>query len=52
MVVAEVTNDTIEIKSPRKRGSGSVDVIPEDDGISPKTTERPMERCRWPGMET
>lgn len=44
MVVAEVTNDTIEIKSPRKRGSGSVDVIPEDDGLSPKTTtERPME---------
>ena len=47
MVVAEVTNDTIELASPRKRGSGSVDVIPEDDGItSPRegaTTERPME---------
>jgi len=45
MVDAEVTNDTIEFASPQKRGSGSVDVIPEDDGIkSPgATTERPME---------
>ena len=33
MVVATGVNDTLELASPRRRGSSSSDVVPEDDGI-------------------
>ena len=52
MVVATGVNDTLELASPRRRGSSSSDVVPEDDGIEQSgieqsaagaTAERPME---------
>ena len=50
MVVATGVNDTLELASPRRRGSSSSDVVPEDDGIEQSAAgatadgaERPME---------
>ena len=44
MVVATGVNDTLELASPRRRGSSSSDVVPEDDGIEQSAAGATAER--------